>query len=132
LTERLQLGPKRPGNLRFHNPSMLPPVYGRRAPLVRGFCGSVRAPSVVPRSPVCHTCHMAVTTGATTFVTGATGFIGTELVRVLIAAGHRVFGLVRSAEGAERVRRAGAVAVMGDLLRPGRWQDEAAADWVFH
>jgi nucleoside-diphosphate-sugar epimerase len=22
--------------------------------------------------------------------------------------------------------------VMGDLLTPGRWQDEAAADWVFH
>ncbi len=75
---------------------------------------------------------MAVTTGATTFVTGATGFIGTELVKILIAAGHRVFGLARSAEGAERVRRAGAVAVMGDLLRPGRWQDEAATDWVFH
>ena len=22
--------------------------------------------------------------------------------------------------------------VMGDLLEPGQWQDEAAADWVFH
>ena len=30
------------------------------------------------------------------------------------------------------MRRAGAVAVMGDLLEPGQWQDEAAADWVFH
>jgi nucleoside-diphosphate-sugar epimerase len=35
-------------------------------------------------------------------------------------------------EAAERVRRAGAVPVMGDLLERGRWQDEAAADWVFH
>jgi hypothetical protein len=30
------------------------------------------------------------------------------------------------------VRRAGATAVIGDLLEPGQWQDEAAADWVFH
>src|SRR4029077_1657297 len=30
-----------------------------------------------------------------------------------------------------RVRRAGATAVMGDLLTPGQWQDETAADWVF-
>jgi nucleoside-diphosphate-sugar epimerase len=35
-------------------------------------------------------------------------------------------------EAAERVRRAGAVPVIGDLLKPGPWQDEAAADWVFH
>jgi nucleoside-diphosphate-sugar epimerase len=69
---------------------------------------------------------------ATTFVTGAAGFIGTELVKVLIAHGHQVFGLVQGQEAAQRVRRAGAVPVMGDLLEPGQWQDEAAADWVFH
>ncbi len=68
----------------------------------------------------------------TAFVTGAAGFIGTELVKVLVARGHQVFGLAQSAEAAQRVRRAGAVPVMGDLLEPGRWQDEAAADWVFH
>jgi nucleoside-diphosphate-sugar epimerase len=68
----------------------------------------------------------------TTFVTGAAGFIGTELVKALMALGHQVFGLARCAEAAERVRRAGAIPVMGDLLEPGRWQDEAAADWVFH
>jgi nucleoside-diphosphate-sugar epimerase len=69
---------------------------------------------------------------ASTFVTGAAGFIGIELVKVLVARGHRVFGLTPSLEAAERVRRAGAVAVMGDLLAPGQWQDEAAAEWVFH
>ena len=57
---------------------------------------------------------------ATTFVTGAAGFIGTELVKVLVARRHRVFGLTQSVEAAERVRRAGAVPVMGDLLEPGR------------
>ena len=79
-----------------------------------------------------HTGHMAAETRATAFVTGAAGFIGSELVRVLVARRHRVFGLAPSLEGAQRVRRAGAVPVMGDLLEPGRWQDEAAADWVFH
>ena len=68
----------------------------------------------------------------TVFVTGAAGFIGGELVRVLTARGHQVFGLTRSAEGAERLRRAGAVPVIGDLHGPGRWQDETASDWVFH
>ena len=69
---------------------------------------------------------------ATTFVTGAAGFIGTELVKILVARGHQVFGLAQSMEAAHRIRRAGAVPVMGDLLEPGQWQDEAATDWVFH
>ena len=69
---------------------------------------------------------------ATTFITGADGFIGTELVKVLVARGHHVLGLTPSADGAKRLRRAGAVPVMGNLLETGRWQDEAAADWVFH
>jgi nucleoside-diphosphate-sugar epimerase len=75
---------------------------------------------------------MTVDARPTTFVTGAAGFIGTELVKVLVAIGHQVFGLARCAGAAERVRRAGAIPVMGDLLEPGQWQDEAAADWVFH
>jgi len=75
---------------------------------------------------------MAIGTGATAFVTGATGFIGTELIKILVARGLHVFGLAESMEAAECVRRGGAVPVMGDLLERGRWQDEAAADWVFH
>ncbi len=75
---------------------------------------------------------MATDTRATTFVTGAAGFIGSELVKLLVARRHRVFGLTDSVEAAERVRRAGGVPVMGHLLEPGPWQDEAAAEWVFH
>jgi len=69
---------------------------------------------------------------ATAFVTGAAGFIGTELVKLLAADGYHIVGLTSSPDAAQRVRRAGAIPVMGDLLRPGQWQDEAAADWVFH
>ena len=71
--------------------------------------------------------HMAIGAGTTTFVTGAAGFIGTELVKLLVARGHTVLGLTRSLEAAERVRRAGAMAVLGDLREPGQWQDEAPA-----
>ena len=55
-----------------------------------------------------------------------------ELIKLLVTRHHRVFGLTDTVEAAERVRRAGAVAVMGDPLEPGPWQDDAAADWVFH
>jgi nucleoside-diphosphate-sugar epimerase len=75
---------------------------------------------------------MAVAAKATAFVAGAAGFIGLELIRVLKSNGHQVFGLTWSLDAARRVRNAGATAVMGDLLKPGQWQDEARAEWVFH
>lgn len=75
---------------------------------------------------------MAGDAGPTAFITGAAGFIGMELVKVLLARGYQVFGLARSVESTRRPRRAGAIAIRGDLLVPGQWQDEAAADWVFH
>jgi len=55
-----------------------------------------------------------------------------ELVKVLVAGGHQVIGLVPSVEAAQRLRRMGATAVMGDLVKPGQWQDEAGTEWVFH
>src|ERR1700722_10271550 len=50
------------------------------------------------------------------FVTGATGFIGTELVKELIAARHQVRGLTRSDAGVEQLKAAGAEVLRGDLL----------------
>ena len=52
---------------------------------------------MVVSSHALHTDDMARDARASTFVTGAAGFIGTALG-----------------------------------LEPGQWQDEAAADWVFH
>jgi nucleoside-diphosphate-sugar epimerase len=69
----------------------------------------------------------------TAFVTEAGGFMGAELIKLLVARGHQVFGLAGSPQAAQRVRRAGAIPVAGDLMTPGQWQDEAAsADCVFH
>ena len=49
------------------------------------------------------------------FVTGATGFIGTELVKELTDAGHQVRGLTRSDKGAEQLEAVGAEAHYGEL-----------------
>jgi nucleoside-diphosphate-sugar epimerase len=78
------------------------------------------------------TYNMAGDAGPTAFVTGAAGFIGTEVVKALVARGHQVFGLARSVESTQHLRRVGAIAIKGDLIAPGQWQDETAADWVFH
>ncbi|MVT70179.1 NAD-dependent epimerase/dehydratase family protein [Bradyrhizobium pachyrhizi] len=67
------------------------------------------------------------------FVTGATGFIGTPVVKDLIAAGHQVLGMARSDEGANAISAVGAEALRGSLedldsLRKGA----SASDAVIH
>jgi nucleoside-diphosphate-sugar epimerase len=50
------------------------------------------------------------------FVAGATGTLGRPVVQDLLAHGHEVVGLTRSADGAKRLERAGARAVVADAL----------------
>jgi nucleoside-diphosphate-sugar epimerase len=50
------------------------------------------------------------------FVAGASGVIGRPLVRQLIAAGHEVTGMTRREDRAEKIRAAGAEAVVCDVF----------------
>ncbi len=50
------------------------------------------------------------------FVAGATGAIGTPLVRALVANGHDVIGMTRSPAKADTLRAAGATPVIADAL----------------
>ncbi|MEJ2882323.1 SDR family oxidoreductase [Pedobacter sp. GR22-6] len=67
------------------------------------------------------------------FVTGASGFIGSAVVRDLIAAGHQVIGLARTETSAKVITDAGAAVLMGGLEDLDILKKAAAeADGVIH
>src|SRR5690349_15016029 len=67
------------------------------------------------------------------FVTGASGFIGSAVVKALINAGHQVIGLARTETSAKMISHAGGAVLMGsledlDTLKEGALQ----ADGIIH
>lgn len=66
-------------------------------------------------------------------VTGASGYIGSAVVRSLVEGEHRVTGLTRLAENASYLESLGAQAVLGDLRDSAGFEDAArSADVIIH
>ena len=67
------------------------------------------------------------------FVTGATGFIGSAIVRDLLAAGHEVLGLARNDDAVANLAKVGVKAHRGELSdTDGLAEGARACDGVIH
>lgn len=66
-------------------------------------------------------------------MTGATGFLGSELVKQLVGRGHQVVGVVRSPEKASLLKALGVVLHVADITdRESLRQPMIGVDGVFH
>lgn len=67
------------------------------------------------------------------FLTGATGYIGSAVAEALGKAGHRVIGLARSPESAQKLAELGIEVQLGNLQNAEALRDAASrADGVIH
>src|ERR1700760_1077230 len=67
------------------------------------------------------------------FVPGATGFIGSAVVKELMAAGHQVIGLCRSDDKAPALAATGAEVYRGSIAEPDSLKEAASrSDGVIH
>ncbi|MBW4657533.1 MAG: NAD-dependent epimerase/dehydratase family protein [Drouetiella hepatica Uher 2000/2452] len=66
------------------------------------------------------------------FVTGGTGFIGANLVRLLLQEGYSVRALVRSESRLENLQGLEIERVTGDLNSPQLWQQMQGCQFLFH
>src|ERR1700748_614411 len=67
------------------------------------------------------------------FVTGASGFVGANLVHELVARGHRVKALLRAESDLRGLKGVEFERVSGDVSEPDKLkQAMAGCDWCFH
>lgn len=66
------------------------------------------------------------------FVTGGTGFIGANLVRLLLLEGYTVKALVRPSSRLDNLHSLDVELVKGDLNDPNLWQQMVDCQYLFH
>jgi dihydroflavonol-4-reductase len=68
----------------------------------------------------------------TAFVTGGTGFIGANLIQLLVQEGYTVRALARPSSRLDNLRHLDIEIVKGDLNDPQLWQQMAGCQVLFH